>query len=786
MVFHSVLSAFAAFRLASSYRKMHDMIPQSFHLVRPTCAFITLITVAPCLQAQDAEDDFSIFEEVVVTAEKRSESLQDLSQSVTALTGAQLDQKNIVDFVDLSSLAPGLTITKNAGYRTVVAIRGVGNEANQNDIANPSVSYHLDGVYIASPFALQTDFIDVAQIEILRGPQGTLFGRNTTAGAVSFVTRKPSQEFNAEVIAKVGDYGVSTFEGAVGGGLTDTLSGRVAVKWDHQGEGFMTNRINGGKTSVGETDTLAMRASLRWELENMDINFNVHGGRDRSQNEPWVGIGRNTPDVITTVAPELPNGGKYRSGCAADMSTTDISFYIANCVNVNNYRDPYADPRVGEFSQEPKLESDSFGSLLNISWDLGATTLTSISAYESKDSITEEDFDGGPYRVGDSSYANDLSVFSQEVRLSNNEPTFDKMDWVIGALFYQDNMHVQDLYGYTDRVNHDVLVDFEQDTTSTAIFAHSETLLSESVKVIAALRYTSDDIAFDGGTYMVNKDSDYVGDATFFSEAPLLQDDEINTQELTGKLGLEYAASDDLMVYASYSRGYKAGVWNGFWTYLPDDHNATDPEYIDAYEVGFKSTLLDSTLQLNGAIYLYDYTDMQMFADLPAGNFAIFNAGQADVNGAELDLWWRPMEGLDIKAGLGINNAEISGGIGLTQFDKATPPNTPELTYNALVRYHWTLGNGMTAHVQSDVAYQDEVFFSLDNIKPTSEEAYTLINLRAGIEAEDESWSADIYVKNASDELVFTEILSSGSAGALSGQVNAPRTIGASLTYRWQ
>ncbi|WP_019531570.1 TonB-dependent receptor [Dasania marina] len=727
-------------------------------------------------------------EEVMVTAQKKSQSAQDVGIAITAFGGEAMKSMGMTQPIDMAPQTPGLTI-KNVLNKAapIFTVRGVGNTAFTSNSVAP-VGVYVDELFLPSSSMLTFSLFDMERVEVLKGPQGTLFGRNTTAGAVAFISEKPRQEFSANVSTTLGDYGLRNVEGAIGGGLTETLSGRLAVKWDYQDEGFFTNKINGRNDDIGSTDTLALRGALRWEFDNTDINWNVHGGRDRSENEPWVAIGRRDPNTVTGNKPELPgpNGGDVFTNSCADPATTNIKYFIKNCSNNLGYRDPYEDLRVGEFSQVPSLESDSLGTLLNITVDMGASTLTSISAYETKDSYIEEDFDGGPFRVGDTSYANDISVFSQEVRLSSNEPAFDKMDWIVGGMVYQDSMDVADTYGYTDRVNHDVLVEFTQDTTSWALFAHTETQLDEEWNFIAALRYTEDKIAFDGGTYMVNREPDFTGDATFFSSAPILEDDEIETTEVTGKLGLEYAPNDDLLIYASYSRGYKAGVWNGFWATVAGDHVATDPEYIDAYELGFKSTLLDNSLQFNGSVYLYDYTDMQLFADLPDGRFAIFNAGSADIMGAEADVWWRPLDGLDIKAGVAYNDAKVSAKVGLLDFDDATPPNTPELTYNALVRYEWNVSDSLLASVQTDFAYQDGVFFSLDNLKATSQEDYTLVNLRAGVASADDVWSAYVWVKNATDKDYFTENLSSGSAGALSGQVGPPRTVGITLSYNWE
>ena len=163
-------------------------------------------------------------------------------------------------------------------------------------------------------------------------------------------------------------------------------------------------------------------------------------------------------------------------------------------------------------------------------------------------------------------YSNEVSLFSQELRLASNEPLFGKMNWMVGAIYYVDSQHITDIYGYRDRVNHDVTVDFEQDTTSIAVYAHTDTQLTDRLSLIVGIRYTEDEITFDGGTEITDRDDDYTGETTFFSETPVTVKNGISTsEEVTGKLGLNYDISDDVMVYGSYSQGYKAGVWNGFW-----------------------------------------------------------------------------------------------------------------------------------------------------------------------------------------------------------------------------
>ena len=199
-------------------------------------------------------------EEIVVVAEKRDENLQDISQAITVLSGEELLQKNINTFVDLSAIAPGVTVTKNEGYKTIISIRGIGNETNQNAIAAPSVAYHLDGVYVASPFALQTDFIDVERIEVLRGPQGTLFGQNSTGGAINVISKAPSNVFGAKGDLTVGDYNLTKFRVSMNTPISENLATRTSVAVVNR-DGFSRNLLNGQDLD----DMSSVSARTDWE-----------------------------------------------------------------------------------------------------------------------------------------------------------------------------------------------------------------------------------------------------------------------------------------------------------------------------------------------------------------------------------------------------------------------------------------------------------------------------------------------------------------------------------------
>ncbi len=725
-------------------------------------------------------------EEVVVTAQKRQQSAQDVSIAVTAFDSNSLEKLGITQPADIALHTPNLNV-KNVLNKSapIFTIRGIGNAAFTSNSVAP-VGVYVDELFLPTNTMMSFSVFDIEQVEVLKGPQGTLFGRNTTAGAVSFSTTRPSHDSDGFV--KVGGSNFDGFdvEGAQNFSLTDNVAMRLSGTWARQDEGTFTNVINDGNRDVGTTNTYALRAGFLFELDNGEVYVNVHGGEDNGENEPWVGIGRGALDNPTGPAPELPgvNGQQFRNNCL-DRGSNSIQAFIdnPNCVNRVGYYDENTDPRVGEFSINPKIEAKSFGVLVDSDFSItDAIDFKSITAYETLDKTTQEDFDGSPFRIGDTTYRNDIEVFSQELRLSSVLPYKDVTDWIAGFIYYQDTQDVTDLYGYTDRVNHDVLVDFEQETVSIAGYVHTETQLSEKFRLIAGLRLSYDNISFDGGTTAINFDDDFTGEVTFFSvDDPILVDDEdIESTELTGKLGIDYNLSDDILLYANYSRGYKAGVWNGFWAASPGDHSSAEPEFIDAYEVGFKSTLLSQRLRLNAAAYLYDYKDQQLFADLPDGRFTIFNAGSADVQGAEVEINWLVTPNFELRGGVGYTDANISASVGLLDFEDAQPANTPEYTYNILARYSLDIGQSYSGYIQTDYSYQDDVFFSVDNLEAISQDGYGLLGFRAGFES-DQGWEVSAWVKNAEDELYFTEILTSGSAGVVSGQVGTPRTYGVSF-----
>ena len=574
---------------------MKTLIPYSYLL----CMISALIPLNAV-----AQDERPLLEEIIVTAEKRSESLQDLSQAVTALSGEDIDNRNITSFVDLSSIAPGVTVAKNEGFKTVISIRGVGNEANQNAIANPSVSYHLDGIYVASPYALHTDFLDLERIEVLRGPQGTLFGQNSTGGAINVITQAPdTEEFSGKADVTVGNYSLVRARGSVNIPISDTMALRASVA-SHNHDGFSKNIVL--DQELDQADSISARARLFWEpMENLRFNFTAQYYDENTNGAAQKGILDPTP-------------GDRK--LAQDWD--------------NSY----------------ELESQLYS--LVAEWDLPAFTVRSLTSYQDDDIVVVRDNDRHDFLTLENQgimllpsifdpETNRQKTITQELNIISSEPLFGKLDWVAGV-FYLDtevdilireyiDINTDGTYGPGTVTVEEVLSfggevgfisDAKPERDSISVYGQGTYNLTDSLRLVAGLRYTEDEVYSEvtnffgrGGTAVL----------------------EIKSDKLTGRGVVEFDLNDDTMVYASYTRGFKPGGSN--LTYGREDIIAPivvlptfKDETVEAWELGIKTDFANNRVRLNAAAFYYDYKNLQYQATDPE----LFEGGVGNLPGSEI------------------------------------------------------------------------------------------------------------------------------------------------------
>ena len=544
------------------------------------------ISTALCGNAIAQEANLT-FEEVMVTAEKRSESLQDLSQAITALGGEDLDNRQIASFVDLSAIAPGVNVAKNEGFKTVITIRGVGNEANQNAIANPSVSYHLDGIYVASPFALQTDFLDLEQVEVLRGPQGTLFGQNSTGGAINIITTAPTLDSSyGKADLSLGDYGLVKARASYNMPLSDTVAMRASFI-SNKRDGFTENLTLG--QDLDDANSLSARVRVLYEpSDDFRANFTAQ----------YYDEDRNGAAQKGLIDP-TPGARQLRQDSRADFELTSELYSVV------------------------------------LEWDFDGFTLKSLSSYQNDEVLINRDNDRHdlavlpPFALLPSVYTpetNRQPTITQEINLVSVEPLFGKLDWVAG-LFYLDTeveisirelldfdfsgtfdpYTLEQVYAYDDTAEIGFISDSKPERDSMSVYGQGTWNFDEEWRAVFGLRYTDDEVYSAVTNFFGRSGTDII---------------EMGSEKVTGRLVVEHDLDEDTMVYGSYTRGFKPGGSN--LTYGLESEVAPvvvlptfDEEIVDAYEIGLKTDLADGRVRLNAAAFYYNYEGLQYQATDP-------------------------------------------------------------------------------------------------------------------------------------------------------------------------
>ena len=740
---------------------------------------IGLAVAAAISVSATAQDARPVFEEVIVTAEKRTESLQDLSQAVTALSDEELDNRQINTFVDLSAIAPGVNIAKNEGFKTVITIRGVGNEANQNAIANPSVSYHLDGIYVASPFALQTDFLDLERIEVLRGPQGTLFGQNSTGGAINVITKAPTiDEVYGTADLTLGNYDLVRARGAINVPMGDMVAMRASFGTNKH-DGFTENLVL--DQELDDADSISAR--LRFLIEPSDT-FRIH---------------------LTGQYFDEDRNGAAQKGL---MDTTRDARELR--------QDSLA---------EYQLTSELYSAVLE--WDLEPFTVKSLSSYQKDDVLIRRDNDRHdldslpPFALLPSFYdaeTSELKTFTQEFNLISADPLFGKLDWVAGVFYLDtkidgsilerldfgfdgvfDPFTVEDVYNFTGDFG--FISDAEPERESLSVYGQGTWHFNDDWRTVFGLRYTEDEVYSEVTNFYGRSGTEIL---------------EIETDKVTGRLVLEHDFNDYTMGYVSFTRGFKPGGSN--LTFGREEEIAPivvlptyDEEVVDAYEIGLKTDLADGRVRVNTAAFYYDYEGLQYQATDPeVFEGGVGNIPESEIYGAELEfaafltdnlvldarMAWLETEitedhlALDNVQSDKVTNALIGQGFDLfspeIQRARATQvqnvkgnelAKTPGFTGNLALNWDAELGNWGDMRTTFQYTYRGDFKHRIFNNDETDVvDSYDVIDLVVGFYPGASDWRVELIGKNLTDEdginARFTDVFGVGATG---DELIAPR-----------
>ena len=717
--------------------------------------------------------DLPTIGEIVVTAQRREESNLKVGLTLTALSGDAIAQQRVQQVLDLKGRVPNLDIKEQVpGAMPVVTIRGVG--LNDFGAANsPSAGVYVDQVYVASIAMMAFDMFDIERIEVLKGPQGTLYGRNSTAGALNIITRKPQQEFDAYATLGYGNYETMDFEGAVNVPLGDTAALRLSGKTIQQGEGYWESRRLPGAT-IGDRDLTMGRLQLALEPgENFDMNLKVEGTRSRSE--------MGQPEFFGTVDPLT--GGTCAPILAGHIDNTQ-------CTDFLGYTDTDGDPFKGDWAREGVYDIDNTGVTLTMNAGIGAATLTSVTGYVDFDRTFDIDVDATPARELDFVESDDIQQFSQELRLAASG---ELLDWIVGAFYSKDDVGISIPGGHEDLFLTRTLVTADQDTKSAAGFAHGEWHLADKLDLVTGARYTWEERQYAGGTTDLNPfgascllsptcTPGFVGPAQL-----TFVDDTIEDRNWSWRAGLEYQPEQAELLYATISRGTKSG---GFFSGISTTNLQLAPfapEELTAYEVGFKRGA--GNAYVNAAVFYYDYSDIQTFIAVDIGPFIIQRLGNVDearVYGVDLEGTWAPTSHLTLQGSVGWLDAELGAFRTLTgEVPKGNKlPNAPDLTLGALARYEAEFSAALGGAIQVDGSYSDSVFKDAINDPVIAQDSYVLVNARVAMFNAARTWEVALWGKNLGDEQYVAQGLNTG-LGAGNRNYNTPRTYGASFTYRW-
>ncbi|WP_299770599.1 TonB-dependent receptor [uncultured Pseudoteredinibacter sp.] len=786
----------------------------------------------------------SVLEEVTVTAQKREQSLQDVGIAVTAFSGDQMSALGVTQSHDIATFSPGVHISGNmAGQNTQFTIRGV-TQNDFNDIVEAPNAVYLDEGYLAIAQAQTFAVFDVDRVEILKGPQGTLFGRNATGGLVHYISRKANmEEVEGYIDLTFGQYDTPanankwTLEGAVGGPLTEKLGARVAFKTNQQ-DGYLKNLYpqgansdlpgggspgNGAGADLGGDDTKAARLNLTYEAsDDTTINFSANYASSKSSTGPYqskstiavLDANGELINVIDTPAGETRLTIQGDGDGGADVIDGD-QFIPGGAIGLAGRPVPggdffgYVDQDgadftfSGDFAFEDQGSTDTWGLNFNIAKEINENvTMTAITDYKDYEKLLFIDVDAAPINQLANYAGVDASSFSQEIRFNGES---ESSRWVAGLFYLNIDNHSDN--GLKAPVNSivdalfppvDIGVQANLETNSYSVFGQVEYDIGDQLMLTAGLRVMEEKKDYDveigvylsEGNHTVNQGSPIPN--AFGAGSPFNHDLESSDTLWTGKVQLDYRPTDDLLIYAGINRGVKAGSFNAplLGAYLGSGGEAAlpyDEEILMAYEAGFKATLGDGNTRLNGSAYYYDYSDYQAFLFVGVGGVVI-NADAVN-KGIELELITSPAEGWDILLSASYLDATVEdvllrSGSPLPPRD-VRPTYAPEVQATALVRYEWEAMGGMM-HVAADVSYSDEFYYNLRNFDADKFDSYVMTNARLGWASADDKWEASLILRNVTDERAGVQGFDLATlCGCNEVSYRDPRWTGVNVKYRF-
>jgi outer membrane receptor protein involved in Fe transport len=700
-------------------------------------------------------------EEIVVTAQRRVESAQNVGIAMSVLSGRSLAEKSISYVNDLQNAVPNLQVEPAFGSsQPQFRLRGVGFIDYTSNNTSP-VGVSLDGVAFALPIQTQGQLFDIDRVEVLRGPQGTLYGRNTTGGEINFISNRPTAEPHAGFSLEYGTHNALNAEAFVSGKLADGLMGRLSVATE-QGGAWQRNRISG--QSLGDKDKIAVRGQVQWDpAEALDFRLAVHGAQDKSEEQGLYLLQTYMPG---SGPPSIPaDSSRYATGWALNPA-------FAKLIGI-------------DAGSKPGLNNGNDGIDLTANIDFGGAKLTSISAYNKLIRREYADWDATQFNDSDEYLNSDFNVFSQELRLAGSRGA---IDWVAGIFYSNEDLHENFYSDLTDRLGGIAVTTYEQAANSVGIFAQGNYRLTDDLKATLGLRED-------------HESRELIGlNTAFLPGAPSLTGGALGgsiTSNLpSGKVELDYKPLSSTLLYASISRGVKSGGFTAHNTVTAPSADPFEPEKLTAYEVGAKCDVT-GTLRANAAVFYYRYKDQQIlgkvFDDTSQSFIGRFVNANSRISGAEVDLEWRPLAGFSISQYAGFAQGYYTSRLLNAPLDPALPPvdyngrpeSFPKWSYGGDAGYSWTLGS-VSLTAETNYSFHDTYsqFFLLGSNDFTIPK-YWLANVNLSVApAGGAPWTVTLWGRNIFDKSydITRNFFLPSSEVAAAGE---PTTVGIRLTYKY-
>jgi len=698
---------------------------------------------------QVAFSQSSALEEVIVTAERRAQDAQDVPIALTIIGGSEISPSGISSISDVALKTPNLTFTQFNIGEPQLFLRGLGTTIDSAG-ADPTVSVFIDDVYVGRSAGATSDLYDLERIEVLRGPQGTLYGRNVTGGAISIVTKRPSNEFEAKLGVTVGNYGLTVLRGLVDGPIGDNLAGNLSFsKRDRDGYAY-SNRSG---QELDDADNFSLRGKLLW-----DISDNT---------ELLLGFDYSTDD----------NNGQCRNltkldNPAGDHNAGGVFVPVLQQIKADTNSE---DPRTCAMTIEQYAERDVFGLSARLQMEFtNDLSLTSITAYrELEYSWLQElgGLDSPPNLLSvEDNEGDDADQISQEFRLTKDG---DRLFWVAGAYYFKENVdrfaNVPIFFGPGSPVAPGALLDrsWLQSATNTsmALFGQVVWSMTDALALTLGGRHTWDEKEMDNAYY-----------SSPGNEVYNFKGLEESWDEFTPRVTVDWQITDDHMLFATWSKGYKSGVFISQNTTAALAETPLEPEEATNMEIGAKTRWFDNRLQFNLVYFDLENENQQLFR---LENFTLVSENfGTESSGIELDFIAALGKNLTLSGMYASLDAEIVGG----QFAGNVAPRSPDYKYSVALNYNAALGNGAILDFDASVSYSDNWYMEATNQGVSYMDDYSIVDASVRYTSSGGNWEVTLWGKNLSDELVTSHSIVSSFGGSVE-LFAPPRTYGVTANY---